>query len=256
MKILDFKQMVELDKHNQTEQAALLCYFHYKTSAEQIFEMKGIQELFSDAGYSQINGSRVKKSLIDKKIMRIPKGMKTSLEFVPVFFQDYDQKYSPLWEDPLKLKHTFFATPESVTYFEKEALMATGYEEDGRAIPGKYPQIPDLAASGLWSSPMDLLILAGEFAMACNGKSLLLEKKSALEMVKPVEQFPWTGLGVFMGGENEIVSRGWGESGQSMMKVNFITGESAVVMTNQNPGVDQAQSGIEGIIATYFDQNR
>ena len=99
MKILDFKRAIDLDAHNQTEQAALLCYFHYKTTAEQIFEMKGIQELFSDAGYSQINGSRVKKSLIDKKIMRTPKGMKTSLEFVPIIFQEYDQKYSLLWED-------------------------------------------------------------------------------------------------------------------------------------------------------------
>ena len=124
MKILDFKQMVELDKHNQTEQAALLCYFHYKTSAEQIFEMKGIQELFSDAGYSQINGSRVKKSLIDKKIMRIPKGMKTSLEFVPVFFQDYDQKYSPLWEDTISIQSDSELLDES-KFCEKRKYLTT-----------------------------------------------------------------------------------------------------------------------------------
>ncbi len=99
MKILDFKRTVELDKHNQTEQAALLCFFHYKTTDEQIFEMRGIQELFSDAGYSQINGSRVKKSLIEKRIMRIPKGMKTSLEFVPIVLQDYEHKYASLWTD-------------------------------------------------------------------------------------------------------------------------------------------------------------
>lgn len=104
MKILDFKRAIDLDAHNQTEQAALLCYFHYKTTAEQIFEMKGIQELFSDAGYSQINGSRVKKNLIDKRIMRIPKGMKTSLEFVPIIFQEYDQKYSLLWEDTISIQ--------------------------------------------------------------------------------------------------------------------------------------------------------
>lgn len=104
MKILDFKRLVELDEHNQTEQAALLCYFHYKTTDEIIFDMKGIQELFSDAGYSQINGSRVKKSLIDKKIMRIPKGMKTSLEFVPIIFQDFEQKYSSLWNDTITIQ--------------------------------------------------------------------------------------------------------------------------------------------------------
>lgn len=99
MKILDYKRAVELDNHNQTEQAVLLCYFHNKCTDEQVFDMKGIQELFSDAGYSQINSSRVKKNLLDKKQMRIPKGMKTSLEFIPAIYQDLEQKYASLWED-------------------------------------------------------------------------------------------------------------------------------------------------------------
>lgn len=88
MKILGFKKATELDKQNQTMQAALLCYYHYKTTDEQIFDMKGIQELFSDAGFNSINSSRVKKSLIEKKIMRIPKGLKTSLEFIPSVFRN------------------------------------------------------------------------------------------------------------------------------------------------------------------------
>lgn len=50
MKILDYKQAVALDDHNQTKQAVLLCYFHNKCTDEQVFDMKGIQELFSDAG--------------------------------------------------------------------------------------------------------------------------------------------------------------------------------------------------------------
>lgn len=39
MKILDFKKAVDLDEHNQTEQAALLCFFHYKSTDERIFEI-------------------------------------------------------------------------------------------------------------------------------------------------------------------------------------------------------------------------
>lgn len=99
MKILDYNRAVALDDHNQTEQAVLLCYFHNKSTGEQVFDMKGIQELFSDAGYSQINCSRVKKNLLEKKQMRIPKGMKTSLEFIPAVYQDLEQKYASLWED-------------------------------------------------------------------------------------------------------------------------------------------------------------
>ena len=71
-------------------------------------------------------------------------------------------------------------------------------------------------------------------------------------MIRPHEKFSWTGLGVFMGGENEIVSQGWGENGQSMLKLNYSTGETAVVMTNQNPGVDQKESGIEALVNESF----
>lgn len=99
MKILDYKQAVALDDCNQTEQAVLLCYFHNKCTNEQVFDMKGIQELFSDAGYSKINSSRVKRNLLGKNQMRIPKGMKTSLEFVPTVYQELNQKYASLWED-------------------------------------------------------------------------------------------------------------------------------------------------------------
>lgn len=99
MKILDFKQAVDLEQKNQAEQASLLCYFHCKNTNEKVFDMKGIQELFSDAGYSQINSSRVRKNLLGKKLMRIPNGMKTSLELVPVIFQEYEQSYASLWRD-------------------------------------------------------------------------------------------------------------------------------------------------------------
>lgn len=99
MKILDFKKATDLDKQNQTIKATLLCYFHEKNTDEQFFDMKGIQELFSDAGFGAINCSRIKKNLIEKKFMRTPKGMKTFLEFIPTAFQELENQYSDLWED-------------------------------------------------------------------------------------------------------------------------------------------------------------
>ena len=150
--------------------------------------------------------------------------------------------------DPLRLEHTFFASPENVAYYEGKSGMAAGYDENGLPIPGKYPQVPDLAASGLWSTPKELLTIAKEFVKAFHGKSPLLKERSARQIAKPNETFPWIGLGVFMGGENEIVSRGWGENGQSMMRIDCRTGETAVVMANRNPGVDQSGSGIEWLV--------
>ena len=48
--------------------------------------------------------------------------------------------------------------------------MAAGYDDAGLPISGKFPVTPDLAASGLWSTPEDLMTLAAEFLRALNGK--------------------------------------------------------------------------------------
>lgn len=148
--------------------------------------------------------------------------------------------------DRLCLKHTFFASPRNLSAMERGGGMATGYNEDGQPLPGKL--VPDLAASGLWSTPSDLLTIAGAFVSSLNGESDFLRKSLAREMAKPVEKFPWTGLGVFTGGKNILITQGWGENGQCMMKMNIHTGEIAAVMTNRDPGVDQAQSGVERLV--------
>ena len=146
----------------------------------------------------------------------------------------------------LGLKNSFFATAQNM---EKcQAKMATGYDEEGVAILGRFPVIPDLAASGLWSTPEDLFVITSEFYLALQGKSTLLRKESAREMIKPAEKFSWAGLGIFPEGEDAVASSGWGENGQCMMKLDLRTGTIGIVMTNANPGVDQAKSGIEWLV--------
>ena len=151
---------------------------------------------------------------------------------------------------PLGLKSTFFASSENTAHFESR--MAAGYDDDGLLIPGRFPPVPDLAASGLWSTPEELLVIAKEFIAALHGESSLLQAESAREIARPVKDFPWTGLGVFTGGEDTLVSRGWGENGQCLLKMNCRSKEISVVMTNRNPGVDQAESGIEWLADTRF----
>lgn len=145
--------------------------------------------------------------------------------------------------DPLRLENTFFASHKEMARFENR--MATGYDDNEMPIPGRFPSVPDLAASGLWSTPKELLTLAKDFMMALHGESAFLHTETAREMAKPVRDFPWTGLGLFVDGKDTLVSRGWGENGQCMMRMNTRTKQIAVVMTNRNPGVDQAESGVE-----------
>ena len=93
---------------------------------------------------------------------------------------------------------------------------------------------------------------AAEFVKAYHGESPFLQAESAREIAKPLEKFPWTGLGVFTAGEAALVSRGWSENGQCILKMNCRTKEISVVMANRNPGVDQAESGIEWLADRIF----
>lgn len=150
--------------------------------------------------------------------------------------------------DVLHLENTFFGTREALAAYEAKGNMATGYMEDGTAVEGKYPLCPDLASGALWSTPKELMMIAEAFVAALKGNGTLLGEQSVREMIRPVKEFPWTGLGIFLYGEDTLVSKGWGENGQCMLKMICSTGEISVVMTNQNPGVSQEESGVEWMV--------
>ena len=150
--------------------------------------------------------------------------------------------------DKLELENTFFATLDSLDCFEKNKNMATGYDSEQLPIEGRFLPCPDLAGAGIWSTPKELIKIAKEFVSSFNGRSEFLQEKSARDMAKPVDKFPWTGLGVFVNGEDILMTQGWGENGQCMMKMNCRTEEISVVMTNRNPDMDQSESGVEWLV--------
>ncbi len=195
----------------------------YNNRPTQAEKPQGTAFEYSDAGYCVLQ-------LMLQELTRMP----------------FEKIAQELVFDPLRLENTFFPSREKITQFESR--MAAGYDDNGRPIPGKFPHVPDLAASGLWSMPKELLMIAKAFVKSLHGDSTFLQSEAAREMARPVKDFSWTGLGVFMGGEDILVSQGWGENGQCMMKMNVRTKRIAVVMTNRNPGVDQKESGIELLV--------
>ena len=186
---------------------------------------QGMEFEYSDAGYCVLQ-------LLLQEIMNKP-------------FEDVARE---VIFDKLGLKNTFFASTKNIAYFESNKMMVTGYDGEGLPIPGRFPPFPDLAASGLWCTPTELCLIAKEFIAAFNGKSDFLQEKTAREMANPLEHFSWTGLGVFVNGKDILMSQGWGECGQCMMKINCTTEEIAIVMTNRNLEVDQTESGVEWLV--------
>lgn len=194
----------------------------YNNRPVRVEKMQGETFEYSDAGYC------VLQLLVEERMNAVFEDVVKEIIF-----------------DKLHLKNTFFASPENLTYYESNRVMATGYDGEGLAIAGRFPSCPDLAGSGLWSTPKELLVIAKEFVAAFHGRSDFLQKKSAREMATPVDKFQWTGLGVFIEGEDVLMTQGWGEHGQCMMKMNCRTEAISVVMTNRNPEMDQSESGVE-----------
>ena len=121
--------------------------------------------------------------------------------------------------------------------FAPLALEHTGYDSP-------HP-CPDLAGAGLWTTPAEMLMLGRTFLDSLHGRSGFLREATAREMANPLTRFPWTGLGVFISGENVLMTQGWSEFGQCMMKMDRRTGRISVVMTNRSPEMDQSESGVE-----------
>lgn len=150
--------------------------------------------------------------------------------------------------DRLHLSNTFYASPENLTTFEPSRPMAIGYDGDGSPLPGRFLPCPDLAGAGLWSTPTELLTIAKGYIAAYNGTCSFLQEESAKVMAKAPDLFPWAGLGIFVNQDGALMTQGWGENGQCMMKMDCHTGRISVVMTNRNPEMDQSESGIEWFV--------
>ncbi|MEK3886601.1 serine hydrolase domain-containing protein [Bacillus sp. FSL K6-3431] len=127
-----------------------------------------------------------------------------------------------------------------------------GHNKNGELVEGKYPIYPYQAASGLWTTSLDLAQLVLELINALKGESKIgISASKAKEMITPQGGKSWTGLGVFLEGsekELEITSLGWGVGFQCMMVTfpNLVKG--AVIMTNAELGVHQ----MEGIIGEIY----
>ena len=130
-----------------------------------------------------------------------------------------------------------FAAAVREIVFAPLSLEHTGYDPP-------HP-CPDLAGAGLWTTPVEMLMLGRAFLESLHGRIGFLREETAREMAKPQAQFPWTGLGVFISGEDMLMTQGWSEFGQCMMKMDRRTGRISVVMTNRNTEMDQSESGVE-----------
>ncbi|MGE7690026.1 serine hydrolase domain-containing protein [Lysinibacillus sp. NPDC097214] len=151
--------------------------------------------------------------------------------------------------EPLGMANSQFNTP--MLEVDRQNF-SCGHNKNGKLVDGKYPIYPYPAASGLWTTSLNLAELVLELMNAVKGESKVgISESLAKEMITSQRGKSWTGLGVFLEGsekEIEITSLGWGVGFQCMMVAFPYLEKGAVIMTNAELGVHQ----MEGIIGEIY----
>jgi CubicO group peptidase (beta-lactamase class C family) len=132
------------------------------------------------------------------------------------------------------------------------ARAAAGHRADGTRVPGIRRHYPGLAASGLWTTPAELGVLLADLGRAWAGAddAVLLDAWHAAAMLDDAAE-PGVGLGVFVLGAARgvcVMTQGWGDGFQCQARVYPQQGGVLAVLTNADPGVDQASSVVGAML--------
>jgi CubicO group peptidase (beta-lactamase class C family) len=116
---------------------------------------------------------------------------------------------------------------------------ATGHDETGKAVPGKYHTYPEMSAAGLWTTPSDLATLGIELEHTYAGQSSAVVSQSTLQQMLTIQKAPF-GIGYRVHGSGpdlEFSHDGDDDGFETSFIVFAARGQGVAIMTNgQNGG--------------------
>ena len=164
--------------------------------------------------------------------------------------------------EPLGMTRSTFEQPLPALL---EASAACGTLMNGNPVADCWHVQPEMAAGGLWTTPEDLAKLAIEIARAARGRShRVLSQRMALAMISPhwsdgvidilgSPQSPdRMGYGFFVGDGHRFGHIGGNVGYQATMVMFGDTGKGAVIITNDDVGL-QAGNVVLDSIARFYD---
>jgi CubicO group peptidase (beta-lactamase class C family) len=131
---------------------------------------------------------------------------------------------------------------------QRPQLVALGHHTAGTPVRGGWRTIPEMAGAGLWSTPTDLARLELEITRAASGKSELLDRDLATQMLAP--QLPDASYGLGTEINDSTGHRRFGHTGLNVGYNCFSfawpdAGTAVAVMTNS----DDAREVLGSILA-------
>ncbi|NUP08617.1 MAG: beta-lactamase family protein [Polyangiaceae bacterium] len=103
---------------------------------------------------------------------------------------------------PFRMTHSTFEQPIADQH---KGFTASAHGRDGRPIRGRYHVYPMQAAAGLWTTPTDLLTVAGALSNAYNGAPGPLSQAMVKMMLTPTSASGSIGIGWYLAERNGVV---------------------------------------------------
>ncbi len=151
---------------------------------------------------------------------------------------------------PLGMRRSFHAQPLPDNL---AANAASGHEQSGAVVTGRWRIFPDLAANGLWATPSDLARFIIELQQSFAGESNKILSQGMVEQVL-LEHGEGRGLAFELGGQGLWRSfrlEGHGNNYLSELFGYVTQGKGAVVMTNSANGEAVKLLVLRAIAAEY-----
>ena len=136
--------------------------------------------------------------------------------------------------NPLAMNRSTFLNPLPVSH----GNIAKAHDKNGmpKALPRGWESMPEMAASGLWTTPGDLAKLLIKLMQAYQGKDAgFISNKLAIDMMSKANSSEF-GLGPEISGINLFSHGGANDSYNAFMMGNLQTGNAIVVLTNSVNG--------------------
>jgi CubicO group peptidase (beta-lactamase class C family) len=165
-----------------------------------------------------------------------------------VTHQPYDKYMYANVLKPLGMTGSTYQQPPA-----DKRLLATGYRDNGKRIPGNYNTYPEEAAAGLWTNPTDLSKYIIETQLALEGKShkVLDQQTTKLRLTPYIDK--QAAMGVFISDLDStkyFTHGGANEGFRSNYLGSMEGGNGVVVMVNSDNG-DIMNEVINSIAKVY-----
>ncbi|MDX1932624.1 MAG: serine hydrolase [Capsulimonadales bacterium] len=151
--------------------------------------------------------------------------------------QPFDTVMRDLLFQPLAMKESRFVVVPPASISERTAV---GHDENGSPLTEKWRAYPEVAASGLWTTPNEFAGAMAELLRCLRGQGKYLTKETAQKLVEPVakdsdgdEQA--IGFGITERDGRKILFRGGNTTGYyCQMFADPEKGNACIVFTNRN----------------------